>query len=135
MIKRLFDKYKDVIPYAVFGVLTTLVNVVSYWFFNRIIGWSVMVCTGAAWFLAVLFAYVTNRKWVFHSTAGTGKEIAKEMVSFFVCRISTGLIDWLSMFVLVEKLGMNDLVIKVLANVFVILTNYVASKFLIFRKK
>ena len=83
-IKKLYDKYRDVIPYLFFGVLTTVVNVVGYWVAAHPFRWSVMPSTIFAWVLAVLFAYITNRKWVFHSTAKGSKEILKEMVSFFV---------------------------------------------------
>lgn len=81
-IEKLWDKYKDIIPYGVFGVLTTLVNIVSYWIFAHPFGLSVMVSTVLAWILSVLFAYLTNRKWVFHSEASTREEIGKEIVSF-----------------------------------------------------
>lgn len=70
-IEKLWDKYKDIIPYGVFGVLTTLVNIVSYWIFAHPFGLSVMVSTVLAWIYSVLFAYLTNRKWVFHSEAST----------------------------------------------------------------
>ena len=78
-IEQLWDKYKDIIPYGVFGVLTTLVNIVSYWIFAHPFGLSVMVSTVLAWILSVLFAYLTNRKWVFHSEASTREEIGKEI--------------------------------------------------------
>lgn len=81
-IEKLWDKYKDIIPYGVFGVLTTLVNIVSYWIFAHPFGLSVMVSTVLAWILSVLFAYLTNRKWVFHSEASTSEEIGKEIVRF-----------------------------------------------------
>lgn len=68
-LKALYQKYKDIIPYGIFGVLTTLVNVIVYWTSARLLGLGVMPSTVIAWILAVLFAYITNRKWVFHSTA------------------------------------------------------------------
>ena len=82
-IKNLWDKYRDILPYGVFGVLTTIVNIGTYWFFAHPVGGSVMVSTVLAWIASVLFAYLTNRKWVFHSEARTGKEVGKEIVSFF----------------------------------------------------
>ncbi len=134
-IKQLHEKYKDVIPYLFFGVCTTLVNVIVYWIAAHPLGMAVMPGTIIAWFLAVLFAYVTNRKWVFHSEANDRKEIGKEMLSFFACRLATGIVDWLCMFLFVDVLGWNDMVIKVAANVLVIILNYIASKLVIFRKK
>lgn len=134
-IKELYQKYKDVIPYAVFGVLTTAVNVAVYWCASHVLQLETMQSTFIAWFLAVLFAYVTNRKWVFHSEAHEFSAICKECVAFFSCRIGTGVVDWLCMFVFVDVLHINDMVIKVIANVIVIVLNYVASKVIIFRKK
>ena len=79
-LRSFYNKYKDVIPYAIFGVLTTVVNIAVYWLTAHPMGLSVMMSTVLAWVAAVLFAYVTNRKWVFHSEAKTPAEIGKEMV-------------------------------------------------------
>lgn len=135
MIKKLYEQYKDVIPYLFFGVCTTVVNIVVYWVFAHVLGTGVMPATIAAWVLAVLFAYVTNRKWVFHSAASGREEITKEIVSFFSCRLGTGVVDWLMMFVLVSCLHLPDLLIKILANIIVIVLNYVLSKFVIFKQQ
>lgn len=131
---RLYAKYKDVIPYLFFGVCTTAVNVVVYWLFAHVFGVGTMASTLIAWILAVLFAYVTNRKWVFPSKAQTQQEIIRELVSFLGCRIVTGIVDWLGMFVFVEILGLYDVVIKFICNVMVIILNYVASKLIVFKK-
>lgn len=131
----LFAKYKDIIPYAFFGVLTTVVNMVVYWVAAHPLGLSVMVSTVIAWIAAVLFAYVTNRKWVFHSQAQGTKEIVQEIVSFFACRLATGVVDWACMFIFVDLLHFNDVIIKATANVLVIILNYVASKLVIFKHK
>lgn len=132
---ELVEKYRDVIPYAVFGVLTTLVNIVSYWLFSHVFNAGVMGSTVIAWILSVLFAYVTNRKWVFYSEAAGTSAVMKEMASFFACRLATGVIDWLCMFIFADQLHMNDMVIKVAANIIVIVLNYVASKLVIFRHR
>ena len=133
--KALFQKYKDVIPYAIFGVLTTLVNIASYWLCAHALGMPVMASTIIAWILAVLFAYVTNRKWVFLSEAKGRRAIVKEMVSFFACRLATGLVDWACMFLFVDVLHWNDVLIKTGANILVIALNYIASKLIIFKKQ
>ena len=134
-MRELFEKYRDVIPYLFFGVCTTLVNMVAYLLAAYPLGWSVPVSTAFAWVAAVLFAYVTNRRWVFHSEARTAAEIGRELVSFFSCRAATGLLDIGCMALFVDVLGWNDLLIKALDNVLVIILNYVASRLLIFRKK
>ena len=128
-------KYKDVILYLFFGVLTTVINIVSYWLMAHPLGFGVMPSTKTAWIVSVLFAYITNRIWVFQSTAKAAVEIAKEILSFVGCRLATGVLDWVCMFVFVDILHINDIVIKCASNVLVIVLNYVASKLLIFRKR
>lgn len=134
-IKALYQKYKDIIPYGIFGVLTTLVNVAVYWIAAHPLRLGTMPSTVLAWIMAVLFAYVTNRKWVFHSTAVTAVEIRKEILSFFICRLATGVLDWACMFIFVDLLGLYDVAIKVLANILVIILNYVASRLVVFKRK
>ena len=133
MIKEYWDKYKDVILYLVFGVFTTVVNIVSYWVCAHVFGMSVMASTVIAWALAVFFAYVTNRTMVFHSSATEKGEILKEIGSFFACRLGTGVVDWVIMFVFVNVLHFNDMIVKIAANVIVIVLNYILSKFVIFK--
>lgn len=134
-LHNLYKKYKDVIPYLFFGVCTTLVNVLSYWICAHPLSMNVLVSTVIAWILAVLFAYITNRKWVFHSEAVSKKEIAKEVVYFFACRLATGIVDWCCMLIFVDLLRWNDVFIKFAANVLVIILNYIASKLIVFKGK
>lgn len=134
-IKQLIIKYRDIIPYAVFGILTTLVNIAVYWVMAHIFNLGVMLSTIIAWVAAVLFAYLTNRKWVFHSEAQIPQEVFKEIISFFTCRIITGVVDWGCMLIFVDMLHFNDVIIKTAANILVIVLNYIASKLVIFRHK
>ena len=133
MLKRIWERYKDIIPYLFYGVCTTVINIIVYWAMAHILKLTVMLSTIIAWTAAVSFAYITNRKRVFKSQADDRNEIIKEAVSFFACRLGTGIIDWLCMFTFVELLHINDVVIKTLANILVIVLNYVASKFVIFK--
>lgn len=133
-ILKKYSKYKDVVLYLFFGACTTLVNIVVYWMCAHPLHITTMISTIIAWILAVLFAYLTNRKWVFHSEANTKKEIISEIISFFSCRLATGVIDWACMLVFVQLFGMNDIIIKTFANILVIILNYVASKLVIFKK-
>lgn len=135
MLRELVKKYWDVIPYLFFGVCTTIVNAVVYWFCAHPLHLGTMTSTVLAWLLAVLFAYVTNRKWVFHSKAHDAGEIGKELISFLSCRVATGVVDWLCMFFFVECLGLLDVVVKVADNVLVVVLNYVASRLVIFKKR
>ena len=135
MLRKLFIKYKDIIAYLFFGGCTTLVNIAVYWLLAHPAGMATVPANVLAWVAAVLFAYLTNRTWVFHSQATTRQEITREILSFFGCRLATGVLDWVMMFVCVDLLHMNDMIIKILANILVILLNFVASKRIIFKKK
>ena len=134
-LKKLLVKYQELILYGVFGVLTTVTNIVSYWVFAHLLEVGTMPSTVLAWILSVCFAYFTNRKWVFHSNASTEIEYVKEIVSFFSCRIATGIVDWVCMFVFVTLLSFYDVLIKTLANILVIILNYIASKVFVFKQK
>ena len=134
-LKKYYNKYKDIIPYLFFGVCTTLVNIFVYWFMAHILFIATMASTVIAWVAAVLFAYVTNRKWVFHSEARESLEIIREILSFFGCRLGTGFVDWFCMYLFVDVLSWNDIIIKTIANIIVIVLNYVFSKLVIFKRK
>lgn len=133
-IKKLFNKYKEMILYLFFGGCTTLVNIIAYYICSKI-GIGTAVSTVIAWVLSVLFAYITNRKYVFESKAIGFLTIIKETANFFFCRLATGLLDLAIMVVFVDLLHFNGMTIKILSNIIVIILNYVASKLLIFRKK
>jgi len=129
---------KETIMYLVFGVLTTVVNFVSYCILAYISIFpksiNTVVNTWIAWLISVVFAYLTNRKWVFESKATGIKAIIKEIVAFFACRIATGAMDAVIMFVFVDKIYLNDKIIKLASNVLVVILNYVGSKLFVFKK-
>ncbi len=132
-IKALFIKYREVISYLFFGGLTTVVNYAAYLltapFFN-----TTTIPTAIAWVLAVIFAYVTNRIFVFHSQARGAKALLREILSFFGARVLSGIVDVGIMWVFADHLGFNDKLMKLASNVFVVIFNYIASKLIIFRK-
>lgn len=134
-MKDIWMKYKSIFFYLVFGVGTTVVNIVSYALFARICGFNTIVSNILAWILAVAFAYITNKLWVFESKCTEIKEIMNELIKFISCRLLTGIIDLLIMFVFVDLLLFNDIIIKCISNIIVIILNYVASKIFIFKKK
>ena len=129
---ELYRKYREMILYLVFGGLTTLVNIFSYFVLTDVGEIQYLVSTAIAWVLSVLFAYFTNRVWVFQSTASGTKAILREIGSFFGCRLLSGAIDMGIMFLCVSVLGLPDKLIKILANVVVIILNYLFSNLLIF---
>lgn len=121
---------REVFFYLVFGVLTTLVNIVSFAILTRLLSAGTVLSNVIAWFLSVLFAYVTNRRWVFQSKDGN---VIKEATAFFSGRIGTGVLDTVVMFITVDLLGWNDMVMKVISNVIVVILNYIISKFFVFK--
>ena len=134
-ILKLIEKYKSIIMYLIFGVLTTAVNVVTYYISAHIFSVNTVTSSVIAWFAAVLFAYITNRKWVFDSKQTGFRNILFEISRFFLCRFATGVVDWVIMYVFVDLLSLNDIIIIISANIIVIIFNYVASLLIIFRKK
>ena len=130
----LSEKYKHYIYYCFFGVLTTLVNVVVYWIVAHLMSIATVPSSIIAWVAAVSFAYITNRKWVFESENTKALDIIREIVYFFSCRLGTGVLDWIIMYVSVDLMHINDLIMKITANIVVIVLNYIASKFIIFKK-
>ena len=134
-MKQLFAQYREGIMYLFFGGCTTLVNFVVYWLCTRPVNLGTEWATGVAWLVSVLFAYVTNRRWVFESRAAGMKAVAEEMAKFFAGRIATGVMDVVIMYLTVEVLGAPDMVMKILSNVLVIILNYFISKLLVFRGK
>lgn len=135
MIINLIKKHKSFIAYGVFGVLTTLVNIVTYNFCYNHLGISNTLSNIAAWILAVTFAYLTNKVWVFDSKSWKWEVLKREVLAFISCRLATGILDIVIMFVCVDILGLHALLMKVISNVLVIILNYIFSKLVIFKKK
>lgn len=132
-IQKLLIKYKSFLLYVFFGGCTTLVNIIAYAICARAFHLGTVISNIVAWILAVTFAYVTNRSIVFESEAREKKAVIGELISFFSCRLLTGGLDLLMMYVFVDMVGVNDLIMKIISNIIVIILNYIASKLLIFR--
>lgn len=133
-ILELFNKYKEIILYLVFGVLTTVVSLVSYYFCSEFLGLHYLVSNVISWILAVVFAYITNRLWVFESNTTGISSILKEMFTFVNCRLLSGVIDMATMFILVDIIIINDMYAKLFTQVIVVILNYIFSKLIIFKK-
>lgn len=127
-----YRKHKDVLLYLFFGVLSTVVSIGSFVLLDKCM--NELIANGISWVVTVGFAYVTNRTWVFHSTARRG-EIPKELLSFYSGRVLTLVMEETLLLVFVTWLGLNATVIKLIAQVAVVVGNYFISKLLVFRKK
>lgn len=142
-IKELCLKYREVIMYLIFGGLTTLVNFIVFAAL-RSFGAALLPTNIAAWICAVLFAYITNKKWVFRSHAADNRELFREIISFYGARIFSLLVElalfWLwTDIILISNPEMNttlyEYCVKLIIQVIVIVLNYIFSKFFIFTKK
>lgn len=129
----LFKKYKEIILYVFFGALTTGVNYGVYYLLAHPFGWDVLPSNLIAWAAGVLFAFVTNKLYVFESKDLSFQVVAREFLTFTAARIFSGILDTIIMVVFVDVLGFNDLWIKILSNIVVIIVNYILSKLFIFR--
>lgn len=127
----LYKKYKEIIMYLIFGILTTVVNIVVYFIASNVLNINYLISNATAWFLSVLFAYVTNKLYVFESSS---KEFIKEIVAFFSSRLATGILDMFLMWLFVTVASLNDVVVKIFVNILVIIMNYIFSKLFVFRK-
>ncbi|MGI6004842.1 MAG: GtrA family protein [Christensenellales bacterium] len=132
-IRDRYTRHRELVLYLIFGALTTLVNIASFFLLN-LTGLHYMASTVIAWMVSVLFAYVTNRKYVFGSGVRGFGPVLLEMAKFFAMRGVSGGFDVLAMFVMVDLLSVQENIAKLLSNVIVIILNYVFSKLFIFRK-
>lgn len=142
-------KYKEIITYVFFGGLTTLVNFLTFTLFRALLGEEVYLLNNAvAWFVSVVFAYITNKLFVFESKSFEAKILLKEVTEFFGARIFSFGVEEGGMWLFVDLLGFSDysvsilgaeisgqLIAKLLLAVIVVIINYFASKLVIFRKK
>lgn len=131
----LLVKYKSIISYVIFGVLTTVVNVAIYHISNNSLMLSNIVSTCIAWIVAVTFAFVTNKLFVFESKGWSINKVVKEIVSFYTCRLGTGAIELFCMYFLVDMMNFNGTVMKFCTNFVVIILNFVFSKLFVFKNK
>ena len=134
-IKELIIKYKFIILYGIFGVLTTVINIGVYGVLYSGLGVSNVISNVIAWIISLLFAFITNKLWVFESKSFNFKLFVKELGSFTVCRVATGVLDLGIMFVGVDLLKGPAIILKIASNIIVIILNYVMSKIFVFKKK
>lgn len=134
VIKRLIEKYQSFIFYGIFGVLTTIVNIVTYQLCYERFGISNTISNVAAWILAVTFAYLTNKVWVFESKSWKWEILKREIPTFISCRLATGVLDIAIMYICVDVMQWHAMLMKIISNVLVIILNYIFSKLVIFKK-
>ena len=134
-LRSLIEKYWDVLSYLFFGVLTTVVNYLIYLPVYNFCGLSAALSNMIAWVGAVIFAFLTNKPFVFHSHDWSAKTVVPELTKFVSCRIASGVLETVILFLAVDLMAWNGNIWKLVTQVLVIIINYVGSKLLVFRKK
>ena len=134
-VRKLFEKYRDILLYLLFGVLTTIVNYLVYFPLYNLLSCSAAFSNSVAWAVAVAFAYITNKPFVFQSNDWSKNTLVPELIKFIGCRIGSGFVETISLWVLVDQLDGNGNWVKLAVSVLVVLLNYISSKLIVFRKK
>lgn len=124
---------KELISYGIFGVLTTIINIVVFFLLDKL-KVPYTVGTVIAWFISVLFAFYTNKKYVFKSESTSKEVMTKEVTAFYGSRVLSLFIDLGLMFLLINILVLGNLISKILSNIVVVVVNYILSKLFIFKK-
>ena len=137
-LKKMYKKYKEIINYLIIGGLTTVVSLISFYLvriliFTKDTQLDIQISNIISWFFAVLFAFITNKKYVFESKK-EGKEKLIEMIKFYLSRITTLLIDMATMWLLTAPLNINDKISKIIVQFIIVVLNYVFSKIFVFNK-
>ena len=127
----LYKKYKEIINYLIFGGLTTLISIITYALFAKVFHIDYLISNVLSWIIAVLFAYITNKMFVFESKS---KKDIKEITSFFFFRVVSLIMEMIILYIFVDMLHIDDLVTKIIAQIIVIVSNYVFSKVFVFKK-
>ena len=139
-MKKLFEKYREIIMYLIFGVLTTLVSLLSYSLFVSLLSLSITEASALSWVISVTFAFVTNKLFVFLSRSREKKTVLKELVSFFLARGISGIVEIFLPEILFKigldfaLFGVKGMLAKIIVNIIVIILNYIFSKLWVFKK-
>lgn len=133
-LQALWIRYKDILLYLFFGGLTTVVGVGSYWLLTRFAGMDYVTGNVISWVISVTFAFITNKLFVFESRSRAAKTLTWELLTFYGGRLFSLGAETLLLWVGIDLLHWYDMLVKIIANVVVILLNYFISKLLVFRK-
>jgi putative flippase GtrA len=136
----LLKKYKEIIMYLIFGVMTTAVSLLVYSLAVKLFFFGITAASAVSWVIAVSFAFVTNKLFVFESRSREVKTVLREAVSFFAARIVSGVVEiFLPELLFIIGLdfslfGVKGIVAKIIVNLIVIIMNYIFSKLFVFKK-
>ncbi len=131
----LYQKRKAVLLYLLFGGLTTVISIGTFWLGHGVLRLNEHIANVISWVLAVLFAFLTNRVWVFSAPTNDAKAFVGQLLRFYSGRLTTLGVEELLLFVFITVLECNGMVVKVGAQVVVLILNYVVSKWFVFKNR
>lgn len=131
----LYKQYKEILLYLFFGGLTFIVSISSYVLFEKGMHFDPLLANVFSWILAVAFAYITNRVWVFKNVANSFSGAVREVAAFFGGRVATLVIEEILLLVGISVLHLDSILVKVIAQIVVIVLNYFISKIIVFNAK
>ena len=135
----IYQKHREVISYLFWGGVAFVLSMVLFWVFNSKLGMGEVMANTIDWIIVVIFAFFTNKLFVFRSKAGSPAGLGKEFVSFILARLFTLFLEDAIIWLGCNKLGFNSelgsLVVKLIGQFVVIVTNYILSKLIVFRNK
>jgi putative flippase GtrA len=134
-IKEIWNRHRDILLYLFFGGLTTLVNFIIYLPLYHLCALPASISNIIAWIGAVIFAFLTNKPFVFHSNDWSMHVVVPEFTKFVGCRVGSGIFETIIIWLTVDILAFNGNLVKILVSVMVVILNYIASKWIVFSKK
>lgn len=132
---KYYREHKEGMRYLVFGGLTTIVNIIVFTLTHDILDLTTTISNIIAWVLAVIFAYITNKFFVFYTKAKDKKDLVREIGSFFGARVFTLVLETIFLNIFIDTLGFNSILMKIISNIIVIILNFIFSKIFIFKKE
>ena len=136
-LKGIVEKMEDkkfmihILKYLIFGVLTTIISLGSFWILIKMSNLNENICNFLSIVIGILSAYVLNREYVFESKE---ENILKEFSKFVMARIASSIFDMVTFFIFATCLSLNEMVVKVIISIVVVILNYFLSKILVFKK-
>lgn len=130
-----YKRHKEILMYLFFGGCTTLISIFSFAYFNIVLSINELISNVISWILAVLFAFFTNRIWVFQAKTESLHDFIKQMITFYGSRLLTLGMEEAILFIFVSSYQFNSVAIKILAQICVLIGNYIMSKLLVFKSR
>lgn len=130
-----YKKHKEMLLYLFFGGLSFIVSIGTYALFNVMFSINELIANILSWVITVMFAFLTNRVWVFNSPTKSTNEFIRQLFAFYGGRIVTLIIEEMILFIFITWLNFSSMIVKIIAQIIVIILNYIISKLVIFKKE